>query len=489
MLRREKIEINEERKVLSNLIMSTSLLAKCRSMLDPTLFESNMGKIVSTWVVEFFDRYNEAPQTAIGDIYERKAADLQDADAEMVRAYLDTCSNEWMPTNLGLATENAIEYFQGRALVSLVEKLQRAIASKNIKGGLHAISDFTKPEVQQAQIVDLFKDSSTISAAFDNADEEIFTMPGVLGSVIGPFIVEDFIAIIGPPKSGKTWWLMTIAWQASLKGKRVLYVSLEMSERQVVRRFWQMFTGTSRYGEEVPWPMFERDEESGTAKIVDYVWNPPRVDTRIEAIEKVQRDMRQTSRGGRLELRTFATGTLSVKGLEATLKDMEVYEGFVPDVICVDYADIMDLGPGSDEREKINRTWKALRGLASTRKCMVATVSQTGRATVGGEQDAAESQISEDIRKVAHVTKMMTINHTPAEKKRGITRFACNTTRDGAPVQDSVVCTSCLAIGRPYLDCELLSRVDMSQEEQWNGSEDDMPAKRTGRRTGSRSRK
>jgi hypothetical protein len=168
---------------------------------------------------------------------------------------------------------------------------------------------------------------------------------------------------------------------------------------------------------------------------------------------------------------------------------MEVYENFVPDVICVDYADIMDLGPGSDEREKINRCWKALRGLASTRKCMVATVSQTGRATISGEQDAAENQISEDIRKVAHVTKMMTINHTPAEKKRGITRFACNTTRDGAPISDTVVCTSCLAIGRPYLDCELLSRVDMSQEEQWNGDEDEMPAKRTGRRTGSRGRR
>ena len=489
MLRREKIEINVERKVLSNLIMSTSLLAKCRNMIDPVLFESNMGKIVASWVVEFFDRYNEAPQASIGDIYERKAPELKEADAEIVKAYLDACSDEWIPTNIALATENAISYFQERSLVALVEKLQRAISNKNVQGGLHAISDFTKPEIQQAQVVDLFKDASTISEAFDNTDEEIFTMPGVLGMVIGPFIVEDFIAIIGPPKSGKTWWLMAIAWQASLQGKRVLYVSLEMSERQVVRRFWQMFTGTSRFGEEVPWPQFERDQDSGTAKIVDYVWNPPCVDTRVESIEKIQKDMRQMSRGGRLELRTFPTGTLSVKGLEATLKDMEVYENFVPDVICVDYADIMDLGPGSDEREKINRCWKALRGLASTRKCMVATVSQTGRATISGEQDAAENQISEDIRKVAHVTKMMTINHTPAEKKRGITRFACNTTRDGAPISDTVVCTSCLAIGRPYLDCELLSRVDMSQEEQWNGDEDEMPAKRTGRRTGSRGRR
>ena len=488
MLRREKVELSVERRVLSNLIMSTSLVAKCRKAGDPSLFESSLSRIVATWVWEFFDRFGEAPGTAISDIYQQKATDLKDADAEMVKEYLDTCSDEWMPTNVALATDSAIKYFQQRSLALLVEKLQRAVASGDTSGGMHAIADFTKPDVRQSQVVNMFKDAATISNAFENDEEEIFTMPGVLGSIIGPFIQEDFIAFIGPPKSGKTWWLMTVAVQAALQGKHVLYVSLEMSEKQVVRRFWQMLTGTTRYGEEVPWAVFKYDD-NGVAHIEDYVWTPPRVDASVEAIEKAQRGFRMMSRGGHLELRTFATGTLSVRGLEAELKDMEVYEGFVPEVICVDYADIMDLGPGNDEREKINRTWKALRGLASSRKCMVATVSQTGRATVGGEQDAAENQISEDIRKVAHVTKMITINHTPTEKKRGITRLDCNTTRDGAPVNDTVVCTTCLAMGRPYLECELLSRVDMSQEEQWDGSgEDDMPSRRTGRRTGSRGR-
>ena len=449
-----------------------------------------MGKIVSSWGLNFFDRYGEAPKQSISDIYMHRASELKEADSDMVKAFLDTCSDEWMPTNEALATDNAIKYLQKRSLAMLVEKLTRAVQNNDTSSGLHAIADFTKPDVRQAQVVNLFRDAGAIANAFVNDEEEIFTMPGVLGSVIGPFIQEDFIAVIGPPKSGKTWWLMTIAVQAALQGRHVLYVSLEMSEKQVIRRFWQMLTGTSRYGEEAPYPQFVYNDD-GTAQIADGREQTTRVDASKEGIEKAQAAIRRITRNDKFELRTFPTGTLSVKGLEAELKDMEVYNGWAPEVICVDYADIMDLGPGSDEREKINRTWKALRGLASTRKCMVATVSQTGRATVGGEQDAAENQISEDIRKVAHVTKMITINHTPTEKKRGITRLACNTTRDGAPIQDSVVCTSCLAIGRPYLECELLSNVDMRQEEEWNGSDDEdssMPTRRTGRRTGSRGR-
>lgn len=485
MLTRTKIELSEERRVLSNLIMSTPLLAKCRNFCDSRLFESNMGKIVASWVLTFYDRMGEAPGMAIKDVYKQRASELQQADRDMVSAYLETCSDDWLPTNAALAEESALKYFQLRSLADLEEKIHRAVQSGDASGGIHAVSEFTKPDVRTSQIVDMFGDAETIANAFENDEEEIFTMPSVLGKVIGPFIREDFVAFIGPPKSGKTWWLMALAVQAALQGKCVLYVSLEMSEKQVVRRFWQMLTGTTRYGEEVPWPVFKVDD-NGKAHVEDGTYTPPRVNTGVDAIRKEQLNLRMASRGGHLELRTFPTNTLSVRGLEAELKDMEVYEGFTPEVICVDYADIMDLGPGSDEREKVNRTWKALRGLASTRKCMVATVSQTGRATVGGEQDAAENQISEDIRKVAHVTKMMTINHTPAERKRGITRIACNTTRDGAPINDTVVCTSCLAIGRPYLECELLSYVDMSQEEQWDGSaEDEMPSRRTGRRTGS----
>lgn len=487
MLQRQKVDISEERRLLANMIMSTPLLAKCRKSCDPILFESNMGKIVSSWVLTFYDRYGEAPKTAISDIYANRYTELKEADGEMVKAFLDTASDEWLPTNEALATDNAIKYLQKRTLVLLTEKLNRAVQNGDVSSGYHAIAEFTKPDVRQAQVVNLFRDAATIANAFVNEEEEIFTMPGVLGSVIGPFIQEDFVAVIGPPKSGKTWWLMNIAVQAALQGKHVLYVSLEMSEKQVVRRFWQMLTGSSRYGEELHYPVMVYDDE-GNAQLADVSEPSHRVDASIEGIEKAQAAFRKITRNDKFELRTFPTGTLSVKGLEAELKDMEVYNGWAPEVICVDYADIMDLGPGSDEREKINRCWKALRGLASTRKCMLATVSQTGRATVGGEQDAAENQVSEDIRKVAHVTKMITINHTPTEKKRGITRLACNTTRDGAPVQDSVVCTTCLAIGRPYMECELLSRVDMSQEEQWDGSEDEdsMPARRTGRRTGSR---
>ena len=490
MLHREKVEMSVERRVLSNLIMSTPLLAKCYKAGDPSMFESTMSRIVATWVWEFFSRTGDAPGQAITDIYRQRASELKEADADMVYTFLSSCSDEWLPSNVAYSTDMAIKYFRLRTLAALSEKLSRAVQMGDVSAGEHAVADYVKPDVKKSTKVNMFRDATIIAQAFENTDEEIFMFPGELGRIIGPFIREDFIAFIGPPKSGKTWWLMIFAVQAALQGCKVLFVSLEMSELQTVRRFWQMINGKSRYGEEVAWPEFEDVGDGEKFRIVDNRYQSEKVDTDPGDIDRLQQTIRRVSRTGELQVITYPSRTLSVRGLEAELKDMEVYEAFVPNVIVVDYADIMDLGSGNDERDKINRTWISLRGLASKIKGIVATVSQTGRETVGGSKDATENTVSEDIRKVAHVTKMITINHTPEEKDRGIVRLACNTNRDGAPVNDQVVCTSCLAIGRPYLDCKLLSAVDMGREEEYvNDPDDDMPERSAGRRTGSRGRR
>ena len=414
MLQREKIDLSPERRVLSNLIMSTRLLARCRHVGDPSMFESTMSRAVATWVWDFYDRTGEAPGKAISDIYRQRARELRDADAELVFAYLETCSDEWLPTNDSLAEEMAVGYFQGRSLSILNDRLTSALRAGDTSGAFHAVAEFTKPGVRVKESVSILRDSGEIAGAFEGDGEEIFKLPGELGRVIGPFIEEDFAAFIAPPKRGKTWWLMATAVQATLQGHKVLFVSLEMSKRQMTRRFWQMLTGTSRYGEEAPWPIFESQGDG--FRISDGKAKTKRVDASPESIQAVQEKLRRVSHGGRLELRNFPTGSLSVRGLEQELKDLEVYENFCPDVIVVDYADIMDLGSGDSERDKLNRCWKSLRGLASSRKCVVVTASQTGRETVGGEKDAKEKNVAEDIRKLAHVTKMITINQTEQER-------------------------------------------------------------------------
>lgn len=481
MLTREPIDLSIERRVLSNLIMSTELLARCRMAGDPRLFESGPSRAVANWVWEFFDHRGEAPGEAISDIYRQRSSELQKADAELVHDYLSTCSNEWAPTNLSLATDMALGYFKQRAVAMLAEDLERAVKSNDVSHAERLIAEFVQPTIRNSHAVNIARDAQAVSRAFNSEDEELFRLPKILGQVIGTFVREDFAAVCAPPKRGKSWWLLAIGIIAYLQGLQVLICSLEMTESQVIRRIWQYLSGCSRWGEKAPWPRFV---EAGPEQwaLEDREFKTAAVDSSPSGIKAVQDRLAMYSRTGRLEVKTWPTGSLSVSGLKAGLKSMEVYDHFIPDVIVLDYADIMDHGNNNkDERHRLNATWMALRGLAQERRCAIITGSQTGRQTVGGTRDAGDADVSEDIRKLAHVTKMIVLNQTDEEKSRGIFRVSCKTQRDDAAIVEQVVCTSCLSIGRPFIDCRMLHEVavNMDDDEEY---ENERPARR-GRRS------
>ena len=162
---------------------------------------------------------------------------------------------------------------------------------------------------------------------------------------------------------------------------------------------------------------------------------------------------------------TYPTGAHSCKDLRALLNSLELYENWVPEVVVADYADIARSDGGEkDERHRLNSIWQAYRGLAQEKGIALFTASQSGRTTMKGK-DAKEFDIGEDMRKVAHVTKLITINAKDAEKEKGIYRIACRITREGKQTFDQAVVASCLAIGRPHLDSKLLSQCNIDPDD------------------------
>jgi hypothetical protein len=74
--------------------------------------------------------------------------------------------------------------------------------------------------------------------AFNDEDEELFRFPKVLGHVIGPFI-RKILLPLRPLRNEGNMVAHGYCYPAYLQGKQVLFCSLEMSEPQVIRRFWQ----------------------------------------------------------------------------------------------------------------------------------------------------------------------------------------------------------------------------------------------------------
>ncbi len=456
-------EVDFERRLVASLVMSPKLLKDCTEMANPDMFTPGPCQHVARWCWEYFSKVGDAPQRAIEDLYLAKAMDLGETDSEGVKTFLASISDNYTPPNEALMLKEATRFFKLRAGQKLKDGLERALLVRDEALIESLVADYVVPERMIRSSTSLFGcNPQEIISAFNRENVELFSFPGdAAREVMGTFNRTDFVSFSAPMKRGKTWWLMKLAVTAAKNGWNVLYVSCEMPKWQVLSRMWQMCTGTSRRGELARNPKFEAAPNGRF--IVNSQKEPTmQVDLRPEVVTGLQERFRTYWRG-RLEVKNWPTRTLTVPMLERELKDMQVYENFVPDVIVIDYADIMRaVNTRQDKRDQLDEIWAALRGLAQDREVLIATASQTGRGTVTGDRDADDSDMAEDIRKLAHVTKNLVINQSHEEKALGIYRISNNTTRDEASAETQLVCLSRLAIGEPMLDCKLLSDCDLS---------------------------
>jgi hypothetical protein len=154
-----------------------------------------------------------------------------------------------------------------------------------------------------------------------------------------------------------------------------------------------------------------------------------------------------------LRLRCSGAGVISASEIEADILKLS-QEGWVPDVVVIDYADLLAPEAGSgrlDFRHQIDATWKILRRISLDYHILVLTATQAAARSYD-QWLIRKGDFSEDKRKNAHVTGMIGINQTPAEKKKGVYRLNWIFLRDGEWTESQYVwMAGNLALGCPAM--------------------------------------
>ncbi len=109
----------------------------------------------------------------------------------------------------------------------------------------------------------------------------------------------------------------------------------------------------------------------------------------------------------RFKLITYPAGTLTVTEIRQVLDIWERQDGFVPDVIIIDYADLMssDDAKVSEFRHRQDYIWKSLRGLSQERHVLVVTATQ------------ADSESYEFIKNLSDCSKIATALYNEGHDK------------------------------------------------------------------------
>ncbi len=503
-LRRRKIENKIELQMLTGMIISDKVLRDIRAVWRAELVQVPYARTVADWCFEYWDRYGKAPGVHIEDIHASKARKEDDPHHKLIGDFLESMSAEYERTgkiNDDWILDQAEKRFKSRSLEAVAEDITAELASGDTEAAEKALADYKRVERPSVDGINPYLDGEAIYDAFESdATEPLFRLPGALGRMVNEHLLRDsLIGIMGREKMGKTWWLMEFGKRAArARCNTVMFQVGDMSQRQMVRRKHISLAGKSdmrRYCGRISVPTLDcrwnQDDScdlqwraskcglDGAEELGDEpedystcskcarqgrllrhfrgaVWweeidtGPP-----LTWREAVRYGKRFAKRMGSKDYRlvTHPNSTVTVAAISAQLDVWEELEGWIPDVVLIDYADILAPEPGEkDFRHQQNDTWKALRRLSQEHHCLTITATQADAASYE-TRTLRLKNFSEDKRKYGHINGMLGLNQTDEEKDIGIQRINWLSLREGEydPTHTVKVLQS-LQTGRPYLD-------------------------------------
>ena len=372
-------------KILSSLLTDKVFISTIIDIIEVDYFQSDANKWIVKTIEKYFMEYKTPPsldalkvelkklkndvlQVAVVEALKSAWTHRESDDLDYVKdEILDFCKNQKLKKAI-LESVDLLENKDYDGIKMVVDTAMRAGTTRDL--GHDYISGFEERLETSAR-----KTTPTPWPVINDI------MDGGLGG--------GELGVMGAPAGiGKTWFLQTVGADAIKKGMKVVHYTLELNQAYVGLRYDTIISGINTQ-------QLKYYKEDVQSKLFD-----------------IQ---------GNLMIKYYPTRTASVQTISSHLKQLELIE-FKPDVIVVDYADI--LKPISNYREKrlnLGETYEHLRGMAGEFDVPVWTASQANRSSLEEEVIGAD-KVSEDYSKVMTADFVMSISRKVEDKVANLAR-------------------------------------------------------------------
>ena len=373
-------------KIISSLLTDVKFVKQIIDILEVSYFDTDSNKFLVKSIKDYFVKYKSQPtmesikvmvddvengvlKGAIVDSLRGAWQHREDPDLEFVKEKtLEFCKNQIMKNAIMQSVE-LLETQQYDEIKVIIDKAMTAGMERDI--GHEYITGFEERMTKQAR--------DTLPTAWDSVNDLI---DGGLGK-------GELGVIVAPAGIGKSWTLQAIGTHAVKCGFSVIHYTLELNAAYVGLRYDCIVSGQPTgnlqyYKEEV-----------------------------LRAINKLK---------GNLIIKYWPTRTASVNTVTAHLQQCEL-QGIKPDLVIVDYADIMKSTQHfKEKRHEIGHVYEELRGVAGEFDVPMWTASQANRSSLEEEIIGAD-KVSEDYSKVMTADFVMSMSRKVEDKIANTGRF------------------------------------------------------------------
>ena len=367
---------------------------RCQNIFDPENFDRKLQE-TATFINEYVNEYKVMPEASIVNA----ACNTNLQPAQLPRENYDWLMDEFENFSRHKGLERAI-----LKSADLLDKGEYGPVEKLIK-------DAIQISLNKDMGTDYFEDPRARLESLKNSNGQISTgWPSVDKKLYGGFNRGELNIWCAASGGGKSLFLANLGINWALNGLNVIYLTFELSENLVSMRMDSMLTGVA------------------TREI-------------FKNLEDVELKVKMTGKkAGNIQIKYMPSGK-TANDIRAYLKEYQVKKGFKPDIILIDYLDLMmpmsvKVSP-SDLFVKDKYVSEELRNLAMETQAIVCTASQLNRSAVE-EIEFDHSHISGGLSKIQTADNVIGIFTSRAMKERGRYQIQFMKTRSSSGVGQKV---------------------------------------------------
>ena len=406
-------------------IMSSNFLKLIKNFVRPTIFSADEVHWVVRACYKYHDLTKEAPKDHLCDVLDDEIKGLPQTKKELIYHFIERISAMRNPNEDYVITK-LNDFVKSREFETAAVDFVKLVDKKKFQDAELLMFNALRAGISKQNVgCDYFSDFSSLYRS--EADEVLCTMGLEYFDCYRKFKRGELGIVLGGYKGKKSWSLHHIGKEALLRGLNVLHISHENSQELCERRYDRMIGSLAKHelaGQKIPVNFF--DKTTNRLGVTEQI-RPSEYD--IEARKKARAVIQKF--GGRLIIRKYPMGSCDMRELERYLDYLETFEGFVPDVLLNDYADIQKpMDSTKQTRDQLNETYIYHKRLADERNMLVVTPSQATREAIRAKR-LTMKDFSEDVRKLANCDWTIAICQTDAQAGSSVATLYVVAARDG----------------------------------------------------------
>jgi len=437
-----------EENVLTLLVWHDVHAISIAAKIEPLIFSTHHYQKIAEAAIKFIQQYKEPPKDHINDLLER---DLSDTEPSKFMHRTIVAMKALAPKlNTAYVMDLLDKFVRVRTRMLGLADAYAALR----QGDEDAADDlmFKRPNLRRAETAGIWLHDTNLDFLRQH-DEDFFStgIPALDAAGIRPER-GTMMLLIAPKKFGKSWCCVGVGKANVMFGRKVLHITLENSSALTKRRYIQAFFAmTKRDGMQVSLRGFEREKGGKFVGLSDVTTSVSRKGVTLENATHIQHHLRLLQYRSHLLIKEFPTGTLTTSHLNMYLDQIAREENFIPDLLILDYPDLMKLDR-AQLRVDTGRQFTDLRGICVERN-MAGFFPTQGNRQSDNAHEVRSTHVAEDWSKVGTADVVLTGNRTPQERERNLARILVDAARDEVD-QFFVVLSQAFDIGQFCIDSE-----------------------------------